>query len=127
MVEWNGAKLAKLAGAPLLNPQVTVQLTDVADVIKDGRSTFDAVLPDMDNGAGAFTVARNRRLDGPHGLEQIRRILRPSGVFGVWSADPDRPFERRLSQAGFQLQVETVPAHQKSKSPTHTIFIDVVP
>jgi len=125
VVEWNRADLATLADAPLLDPRVTVQVTDVADLF-DGHPTFDAILLDVDNGPDAFTIARNHRLYGAHGLEQIRRSLRQQGVLGVWSADPDPPFERRLSKAGFRVQVETVPAYQKSKGPKHTIFIATV-
>ena len=126
VVEWNRADLAELADTPLLDPRVTVQVTDVADVFAGDPATFDAVLLDVDNGPDAFTIARNQRLYGAQGLEQIRRSLRRPGVLGVWSADPDPPFERRLSKAGFQVQVETVPAYQKSKGPKHTIFIATV-
>ena len=126
VVEWNRADLAGLANAPLCDPRVTVQVTDVADVFAGCPSTFDAILLDVDNGPDAFTIARNKRLYGAQGLEQIRRSLRQQGVLGVWSADPDPPFERRLSKAGFQVQVETVPAYQKPKGPKHTIFIATV-
>ena len=125
VVEWNQADLAGLANAPLIDPRVTVQVTDVADLF-DGPPTFDAILLDVDNGPDAFTIARNERLYGAHGLAQIRSSLLRPGVLGVWSADPDPPFERRLSKAGYRVQVETVPAHQKSKGPNHTIFIATV-
>jgi spermidine synthase len=126
VVEWNQADLAGLANAPLSDSRVTVQVTDVADVFVGCPSTFDAVLLDVDNGPDAFTIARNKRLYGAQGLEKIRRSLRRPGVLGVWSADPDPPFVRRLAKAGFQVQVDTVPAYQKSKGPKHTIFIATV-
>ena len=125
VVEWNRPTWPGSPDAPLIDPRVTVQVTDVADLF-DGHPTFDAILLDVDNGPDAFTIARNHRLYGAHGLEQIRRSLRQQGVLGVWSADPDPPFERRLSKAGFQVQVETVPAYQKPKGPKHTIFIATV-
>ena len=126
VVEWNRADLAELAKSPLLDPRVTVQVTDVADVFNGDPAAFDAILLDVDNGPDAFTIARNKHLYGSHGLKQIRRSLRPQGVLGVWSADPDPPFERRLAKAGFGVRVETVPAYQKSKGPKHTIFIATV-
>jgi len=125
VVEWNQADLAGLANAPLSDPRVTVRVTDVADLL-DGHPIFDAILLDVDNGPDAFTIARNTRLYGAQGLEKIRRSLRRPGVLGVWSADPDPPFERRLSKAGFRVQVETVPAHRAVKGPKHTIFIATV-
>jgi len=85
------------------------------------------VLLDVDNGPAALTVSENERLYGPSGLVSIRRCLRPGGVLGVWSADPDRAFERRLGRAGFRVSAETVPARRGAKGPKHTIFIAKVP
>jgi len=123
VVEWNRAELAELADSPLTDPRVTVEVTDVADVLAGGRSTFDAVLLDVDNGPDAFTISRNKRLYGPEGLGMIRRSLRTRGVLGVWSADPDARFERLLAQAGFKVKVESVRIRPGRKGPKHTIFI----
>ena len=123
IVEWNRNELANLAGAPLEDPRVAVVERDVAEIIAAGPSVFDAVLLDVDNGPDALTVAENERLYGSNGLAAIRRCLRPGGVLGVWSADPDRAFEKRLAKTGFKVTTETVPARRGSKGPKHTIFI----
>jgi hypothetical protein len=81
------------------------------------------VLLDVDNGPAAFTTTGNRRLYGPQGLADIRRCLRPRGMLGVWSADPDPPFARRLTKAGFRVRTETVGARRSVKGPKHTIFV----
>ncbi len=65
----------------------------------------------------------NERLYGQAGLAAIRRCLRPGGVLGVWSADPDKAFERRLAKAGFKVSTETVSARRGAKGPKHTIFV----
>lgn len=123
VVEWNRAELADLAGSPALDPRVEIELADVADVIRDNPTAFDGVLLDVDNGPDAFTLARNEHLYGPPGLARIRRCLRTHGTLGVWSADPDHAFERRLQAAGFRVRVETVPARPGAKGPNHTIFV----
>ena len=123
VVEWNRAELADLAGAPLLDHRVRVETRDVGEIINRSPTVFDAVLLDVDNGPDAFTIDRNKRLYGPRGLALIRRSLRPQGVLGVWSADPDKAFERRLSKAGFRLNTQTVPAYHGAKGTKHTIFI----
>jgi spermidine synthase len=123
VVAWNRNELAHLAGSPLEDPRVAVVERDVAEIIAAGPSAFDAVLLDVDNGPAAFTVAENEGLYGPSGLAAIRRCLRPGGVLGVWSADPDAAFEKRLAKAGFKLCTETVPARRGAKGPKHTIFI----
>ena len=123
VVLWNRSELAHLAGYPLEDPRVTVVERDVAEIITAGPSAFDAVLLDVDNGPAALTVDVNERLYGASGLAAIRRCLRPGGVLGVWSSDPDRGFERRLAKVGFRVSTETVPARRGGKGPKHTIFI----
>jgi len=123
VVDWNRDELSHLARKPLSDPRITVEEADVASVIAANPSTFDAILLDVDNGPEAFTTADNRRLYGPQGLAAIRRCLRPRGVLGVWSADPDPAFVRRLQQAGFRVRTETVSARRNAKGPKHTIFV----
>jgi spermidine synthase len=123
VVSWNRGELAHLAREPLADDRVWVEEADVGAVIAANPRTFDAVLLDVDNGPAAFTTARNKRLYGPRGLAAIHRSLLPGGVLGVWSADPDPPFERRLTRAGFRVRTETVSARRRTKGPKHTIFI----
>lgn len=123
VVGWNRGELAHLAREPLEDARVTVEEADVAAVINANPRTFDAVLLDVDNGPAAFTTAGNTHLYGLQGLTDIRRCLRPRGVLGVWSADPDPPFARRLTKAGFRVQTETVSARRGTKGPKHTIFV----
>jgi spermidine synthase len=123
VVEWNRTHLADLARRPLEDPRVKIEVRDVAAVMDDRPASFDAILLDVDNGPAAFTTARNASLYGAAGLALIRRSLRQGGVLGVWSADPDDPFARRLRTAGFRVEIAAVPARTGAKGPKHTIFI----
>lgn len=123
VVAWNRTELAHLAGSPVLDPRVEIVEADVAEVIGGEPSAFDVILLDVDNGPDAFTLARNEHLYGKWGLDAIRRCLRKNGILGVWSADPDRGFERRLTSSGFRVRVETVPVRPGAKGPKHTIFV----
>jgi spermidine synthase len=123
VVVWNRDELAHLARSPLEDPRVAVVERDVAEIMAAGPSAFDAVLLDVDNGPAALTVSDNERLYGSAGLSAIKRCLRPGGVLGVWSADPDRAFEKRLARAGFRVSTESVPARRGTKGPKHTIFV----
>jgi spermidine synthase len=123
VVAWNRSELAHLAGSPLADFRVAVVERDVAELIATGRSAFDAILLDVDNGPDALTVTNNDYLYDENGLAAVRRCLRPGGVLGVWSADPDRAFERRLAGAGFTVEAASVPARGGGKGPKHTIFV----
>jgi len=123
VIAWNRNELAPLAGSPLGDPRVAVVERDVAEIIAAGPSAFDAVLLDVDNGPAALTLAENERLYGLTGLTSIHRCLRPGGVLGVWSADPDKGFERSLARAGFKASAISVPARRGGKGPKHTVFV----
>ena len=126
VVRWNRDHLGHLAGEPLDDPRVSLVVNDVAYVIATSRHAFDAILLDVDNGPAALTDQRNEKLYRPRGLEIVRRSLRPGGILVVWSASPDRPFERVLRQTGFSVRTETVRALGGSKGPRHTIFLGTV-
>lgn len=123
IVNWNRECLAGLAGAPLDDPRVELIIDDVSKVLALRPDAFDAILLDVDNGPAALTDKRNAQLYLAEGLATIRRSLRRGGVLGVWSASPDREYERALRRAGFRFRVETVPARRGAKGPKHTIFI----
>lgn len=123
VVEWNRGVLGPLAGNPLRDPRVQVEVGDVGDLLAASRNRFDAVLLDVDNGPDAFTASTNARLYGDDGLARTRDALKPSGVLAVWSAWEDRRFEQRLRHAGFTVHVERVRARLKRGGPRHTLFI----
>ena len=123
VVEWNRGPLGPLAGHPLDDPRVRVEVEDVAITLQSGPGRFDAVLLDVDNGPDAFTAAGNGRLYGDHGLAVAHAALTGGGVLAVWSAWEARKFEQRLRYSGFTVQVERVRARLKKGGPRHTIFL----
>ena len=123
VVEWNRGPLAPLAGEPLRDRRVTVEIGDVAAILSTARERFDAVLLDVDNGPDAFTAATNAGLYGDQGLAAARDALKPGGVLAVWSAWEQRRFEQRLRYAGFDVRVERVRARLEKGGPKHTIFL----
>ena len=123
IVSWNRNHLGHLARHPLDDPRVVLVENDVGAVIAARPRTFDAILLDVDNGPSALADRRNAGLYTVAGLTAARRALRPHGLLGVWSAEPDAPFERALRRAGFRTHVEPVHARSGSKGPRHTIFV----
>ena len=113
VVEWNRGPLGPLAGHPLDDPRAHLEVGDVADVIRDSKSRFDAVLLDVDNSPDSFTLATNSRLYTPVGLAAAHRSLRPRGALAIWSAGTAGNFERRLHAAGFTASTHLVRGHGK--------------
>ncbi len=123
VVEWNRGPLGPLAGHPLKDRRVRVELGDVAATLRSSVDAFDAVLLDVDNGPAAFATSGNADLYNDAGLAAARTALRKGGVLAVWSARDDRKFEQRLRYAGFRVEVERVRGRLKKGGPRHTIFV----
>ena len=123
VVDWNRGPLGPLAGHPLKDRRVRIELEDVAVTLRSNPGRFDAVLLDVDNGPAAFTSTDNTRLYNDAGLAALRAALRPGGVLGVWSAREDRKFEQRLRYGGFHVEVERVRARLKRVAPITSSFL----
>ena len=123
VVDWNRGPLGDLAGRPLDDGRVVVEVSDVRDTLRRGAGQFDAVMLDVDNGAISLTTASNDRLYDREGVAAARAALRPGGVLAVWSAGPERLFERRLRADGFRVERKLVRARLKKGGPMHTILV----
>ncbi|MFT4941533.1 MAG: spermidine synthase [Paraglaciecola sp.] len=122
VVEWNKGPLGECAGRPLDDSRVLVLLGDVARRFKSKKSTYDAILLDVDNGPEGFTQVDNNNLYSLNSLQSIRQMLHPGGVLAVWSAWNDPKFTIQLKKANFKVQTQTVRAH-KGKGSRHTIYL----
>jgi len=123
VVEWNRGPLGPLAGYPLKDKRVRVEVDDVAATLRASRDRFDAVMLDVDNGPAPFTSADNAGLYADRGLAAARAALKPGGVLAVWSAWDNRRFEQRLRYGRFDVEVERVRGRLKRGGPRHTIFL----
>jgi spermidine synthase len=123
VAEWNRGPLGPLAGHPLADRRVRVELCDVAALLRRSAGAFDAVLLDVDNGPSAFTQPGNAGLYDDSGLAAVRAALAPGGTLAVWSAREDRRFEQRLRWGGFTVEVERVRGRLAKGGPRHTIFV----
>ena len=108
VVDWNRGPLGPLAKHPLDDPRTELVVGDVADVIRDNESRFDAVLLDVDNSVDSFTLAGNSWLYTPEGLAAAHRTLRPGGALAIWSVGTAAAFERTLRKAGFTASTHPV-------------------
>ena len=122
VIDWARGPMQAMTDGCLDDPRVGLVIDDVAALIRAGRSTYDAILLDVDNGPDGLTRQANNGLYSPNGLASAHAALRPRGILAVWSAAPDAAFARRLTHAGFAVDEVRVRARQNGKGPTHTIW-----
>ncbi|HEX8667595.1 MAG TPA: hypothetical protein VF727_04390 [Allosphingosinicella sp.] len=123
IVTWARGPMAHLFGDSLEDPRVTVVEGDVAALIEGGRSAYDVILLDVDNGPDGLTRRENDRLYGESGLAAAGAALRPRGRLAIWSSAPDAGFTRRLSKAGFTVEEVTVRARGGRRGARHRIWL----
>ncbi len=127
VVGWNREHLGHLAGMPLDDPRVSIREQDVAEIIRERKSAWDAILLDVDNGPEGLTRKTNDRLYSRTGLETSFSALRPGGILAVWSCGADVAFTRRLKQCGFRTETVIVRARKPGKGSRHTIWLSGKP
>lgn len=122
VVEWNRTHVSALAGNPLSDSRVEVVVEDVLDTIERSQRAFQLILLDVDNGPVGLAQESNQRLYRLGGVRACYSALQIGGVLAVWSAGPNAPFEKRLAEAGFQVDVLRVAARKGSRA-QHVLFL----
>lgn len=123
IIAWARGPMAELTAGGLDDPRVTVEEEDVAVLIGAARSTYDAILLDVDNGPDGLTRAENDGLYSERGLAAAKAALVRGGFLAVWSAGDDPAFTRRLNASGFAANPTQVRARSNGKGPQHTIWL----
>jgi spermidine synthase len=127
IIDWNRNPEYPLAADALADPRVDLCLDDVANVLRDGRGHYDAIMLDVDNGAGALTTAGNAALYRADGVRTAVAALRPGGRLAYWSAEEEPEFAALLRKLGLEVEELRVRAHAGKSGPRHTLLIAQVP
>lgn len=109
--EWCRGPLAALTGNAVDDPRVTVEIGDVAHLIRrsavnGGDERFDAIVLDLYRGPHAKTHPSNDPLYGSRAIDNMRAALKPCGTVAVWGEQYDESFDKRLQSAGFTVTTE---------------------
>ncbi|HEY6874154.1 MAG TPA: spermidine synthase [Geobacteraceae bacterium] len=111
VVAWCRGPLASLTENAVDDPRVTVEICDVARLIRrsavnGGESCFDAIVLDLYRGPHAKTDPVDDPLYGSRAIADMRAALKPGGVVAVWGENYDEGFDKRLRSAGFTVTTD---------------------
>ncbi|MBB4482357.1 spermidine synthase [Rhizobium etli] len=127
VVTWARGPMAEVFKGCLDDSRVGIHQGDVGEAIRAGKSAYDAILLDVDNGPDGLTRKSNDRLYDFNGLRAARDALRPGGVLAVWSSGPDPDFTRRLKDSGFSVEAVNTRANGKRGGARHVIWLAIKP
>lgn len=122
IIEWARGPMAEITAGCLDDPRVRIVVRDVAAIVAEADSAYDAIVLDVDNGPDGVVREGNDALYSMAGLAAAKRALRPGGILAVWSAKPDAGFTRRLKRAGFQVELANVRSRASGEGPRHVIW-----
>ena len=123
IVDWNRGLLGPAAGRPLDDPRLSVEMGDIAVLLRSSTTAWDGILLDVDNGPSPLSQEANQWLYSRAGLAALLGALRSDGVVCVWSASGDEAFTRRMESAGFRVDVHRVRARGGKRGPRHIIWV----
>jgi spermidine synthase len=109
--EWCLGPLATLTDGAAGDPRVTIEVADVAEVIRRASGMaesrrFHAILLDLYEGPHARVDKKDDPLYGSRAIDCARAALRAGGVLAVWGENYDAGFVKRLRAAGFAVETE---------------------
>jgi spermidine synthase len=123
VVSWARGLMREVFGDCMADPRVSIQETDVGELIRSDRSAYDAILLDVDNGPEGLTRKANDALYDLRGLRTASTALRPGGVLAVWSSKPNPKFTWRLRKSGFEVEEVSARANGSRGGARHVIWI----
>jgi spermidine synthase len=111
IVDWCRGPLARLTDNALSDHRVTIEIGDVADLIRrttraNEKAGFNAIILDLYRGPHTYTDKREDPLYGSRAIERLRAVLQSNGTLAVWGENYDKGFFRRLSKGGFTVTCE---------------------
>jgi spermidine synthase len=104
IVEWNRGILGELTNYPLHDPRVEVKVCDIYEFLESSEEDFDAIILDVDNGPGALSLGKNRRIYEDRGILLLNKALKPNAILAIWSVQEEAWFEENLLKNGFTLE-----------------------
>lgn len=124
VLDWNRTFMKGMHPGLLDDPRVRVKVRPVQELIAEGKGEYSVVILDVDNGPDAFHGEQNDSLYTLEGCEAAKAALKEGGILAVWSAYPDKKFNKLLRKVFNDVsEVEVPAAHKGRKRRMHTIWL----
>jgi spermidine synthase len=122
LLDWARAGLLPVGG--LRDPRVTLQNSDVAELLRDGRAEWDLILLDVDNGPGFLVRPENAELYAGAGLRAAAASLGPDGILAIWSSHRAPALHRALGSLAVGDVAEVVrEVHRDGRELHYVIYL----
>lgn len=121
--KWNQDYFGSYTNYSLRDARTTIEIADVADILRARPRYYDVILLDVDNGPCGMTQEKNSWLYSDAGLNTVLNALQLHGVVAIWSAHSDKIFHKRLAHLGHNVVEHRVSARGGGKNGLHSIWV----
>jgi spermidine synthase len=135
VIDWHRAGLGPLGQRLTGDPRCRIVHADFFDFVRTGGTAavdeelpraYDAILVDIDHSPRCWLHADHASFYSSAGLRSSRKLLRPQGIFALWSADPpDTTFTARLAEIFTDVEAHEIRFRNPllNRRDSNTIFI----
>lgn len=108
VVNWNREILSECNGRCLQDDRVRVIVDDFYDYVSAHDKQYHIISMDIDNGPMMLVTASNERVYNLDFFKKIKEIMKPGGIFVIWSCNQDTGLLEQTRQVFDQCYEEEV-------------------
>ncbi|KOV82474.1 spermidine synthase [Nocardia sp. NRRL S-836] len=134
VIEWHQQGLIPAGKALAADPRCRLVHGDFFAMLRSGAGfdpetpgrQFDAIVVDIDHSPRHLLHPSNADFYEPEGLQRLAALLRPGGIFALWSNDPpDEEFTAALAAIFTAVRAEVVsfPNPLQGRESTNTVYL----
>ena len=128
VIEWHQQGLVPLGQQLSSDPRCQLRQGDFFEFASSSsdKLEFDAILLDIDHSPSHWLSSKNRHFYSVSGIQLITNMLRPEGIFAMWSNNPpEKEFSNILKEVFHTSRAEIVefPNPYSGNSSNCTIYI----
>lgn len=124
VVEWNRKNLLDINEHCLDDPRVCVKIGDFFDYVMHTADQYDLIAMDIDNGPMMLVKESNQRVYGKDFFNRVKDVIKPGGVFAVWSCNHEPGLTNLGNQVFPSCTMETVfEEHNNRRVPYFLYFM----
>ncbi|WP_018970572.1 hypothetical protein [Rubritalea marina] len=124
IIEWNRSFLVEYNGPLLEDPRTVITQGDFHSILSSkGKSSFDAILIDIDNTPDDLITQGNNQMYSPAFLQKMKSVLKPGACVAYWLSEPAPKFKKLLGQAGFLVEQHASKPRENAKRARHCILV----
>lgn len=134
VIEWHQQELIPAGKVLVADPRCRLVHGDFFAMLRSGQGfdpatpgrKFDAIIVDIDHSPRHLLHPSNADFYQPEGLRRLATLLRPGGVFALWSNDPpDDEFTTTLAAIFTEVRAEIVsfPNPLQGNDSTNTVYL----